>query len=144
MPAMDSITRLAAQQPIVALHLLCALAAIVIGSVLMAGVKGTGKHRALGWAWVGLMTVVAFSSLFIRSTKLPNIDGFGPIHGLTLMVAVMLPLGIGFIRRGRVSGHRKTMKGLFFGACVVAGAFTLLPGRFLGDLLWQHVLGWTA
>jgi uncharacterized membrane protein len=31
-----------------------------------------------------------------------------------------------------VVGHRKTMLGLFFGALVVAGAFTLLPGRILG------------
>jgi hypothetical protein len=25
--------------------------------------------------------------------------------------------------------------------CVLAGAFTLLPGRCLGDLLWHHALG---
>ena len=28
------------------------------------------------------------------------------------------------------------MTGLYIGACVVAGLFTLLPGRFLGSLLW--------
>ena len=26
-----------------------------------------------------------------------------------------------------------------FGSCVVAGLFTLLPGRLLGDLLWQQL-----
>jgi uncharacterized membrane protein len=30
------------------------------------------------------------------------------------------------------------MRGPFFGACVLAGLFTLLPGRFLGRLLWQQ------
>jgi uncharacterized membrane protein len=33
------------------------------------------------------------------------------------------------------------MRGLYFGACVVAGVFTLLPGRYLGGLLWKQWLG---
>ena len=28
------------------------------------------------------------------------------------------------------------MQRLYIGACVIAGLFTLLPGRFLGSLLW--------
>jgi len=48
----------------------------------------------------------------------------------------MLPLGIYFARRHNVVGHRKTMLGLFFGALVVAGAFTLLPGRILGRVVF--------
>ena len=48
----------------------------------------------------------------------------------------MLPLAIWHIRRGNVDGHRKAMKGMYIGGCVVAGLFTLLPGRFLGSLLW--------
>ena len=40
------------------------------------------------------------------------------------------------MRRGNVDGHRKAMKGMYIGGCVVAGLFTLLPGRFLGSLLW--------
>jgi uncharacterized membrane protein len=144
MPAMDSITRLVAQQPIVALHMFSALASIVVGSVLMAGVKGTHIHRVLGWTWVSMMAVVAASSFFIRSADGPNIGGFGPIHALTVLVTILLPLGIGFIRRGRVNGHRLTMSNLFYGACIVAGVFTLLPGRFLGDLVWKQTLGWIA
>ena len=27
-------------------------------------------------------------------------------------------------------------RGIYIGGCVVAGLFTLLPGRFLGSLLW--------
>jgi uncharacterized membrane protein len=37
-------------------------------------------------------------------------------------------------------GHRKTMRGLFSGACVIAGVFTLLPSRFLGQVLWHQWL----
>jgi uncharacterized membrane protein len=32
------------------------------------------------------------------------------------------------------------MQGLFWGACVIAGVFTLLPGRFLGSVLWKNVM----
>ncbi len=42
--------------------------------------------------------------------------------------------------RGNVAGHRKTMLGLYLGACVGAGAFTLLPQRYLGQLVWGHWL----
>jgi uncharacterized membrane protein len=48
----------------------------------------------------------------------------------------MLPLGIYYARRHNVSGHRKTMLGLFFGALVIAGTFTLLPGRIMGRVLF--------
>ena len=51
----------------------------------------------------------------------------------------MLPLAIYRIRMGDVNGHAKTMKGLFFGALVIAGFFTLVPGRLLGNLLWHGV-----
>jgi hypothetical protein len=30
---------------------------------------------------------------------------------------------------------------LYFGACIVAGGFTLLPGRYLGDLVLGQWLG---
>jgi len=44
-----------------------------------------------------------------------------------------------FLVKGNINGHRKTMQSLYFGACVVAGGFTLLPGRYLGDLLWGQL-----
>ena len=46
-------------------------------------------------------------------------------------------------RRGRVAAHRSAMTQLYWGACIAAGVFTLLPGRFLGRLVWPHGLGLT-
>jgi uncharacterized membrane protein len=40
---------------------------------------------------------------------------------------------------GNIAGHRQIMRSVYIGACVVAGLFTLLPGRYLGDLLWQQL-----
>ena len=47
----------------------------------------------------------------------------------------MLPLGVVHARRHRVKQHRATMIGLFVGALIVAGIFTLLPGRIMHDVV---------
>ena len=138
---LTELTRLLHLHPLVFFHLVTAFSALLLGGVVLARRKGNASHRTLGWAWAVLMAGTALASGFIRDYQLPNLAGFTPIHAFTVLVAVMLPRGIWLIRRGDVSGHRKTMRGLYVGACVLAGVFTLLPGRFLGQLLWHHGLG---
>ena len=133
---MQAFATLWQRHPLVFFHLLTALGALVLGLVLLLRRKGTPGHRLLGWTWVALMGSTALATVFIRDDNLPNLFGYTPIHLFTLTVALMLPLAIVHIRRGNVRGHRQTMTGLYVGACVVAGLFTLLPGRFLGSLLW--------
>lgn len=135
----DALLRLAQRHPLVFVHLLTALGALVVGIVVLARRKGTASHRAWGWAWVVLMGSTALASAFIRDYQMPNLAGFSPIHLFTVMVAVGLPRGIWFIRQGQVEAHRKQMKGMFMGGCVLAGVFTLVPGRFLGTLLWRSL-----
>ena len=133
--------RLLTAHPVVFFHLITAFAALLLGGLVLTRRKGNASHKALGWAWVLMMGSTAIASAFIRDYQMPNLAGFTPIHGFTLLVAINLPRGIWYIRRGNVADHRKTMRGLYIGACVLAGIFTLLPGRFLGNLLWQHTLG---
>ena len=57
------------------------------------------------------------------------------------LTLVMLVVAFGFLLRGNINGHRKTMQRLYIGACLVAGGFTLLPSRYLGQLLWGEWLG---
>jgi uncharacterized membrane protein len=45
------------------------------------------------------------------------------------------------LAQGNIAGHRKSMQGLYIGACLVAGMFTLLPSRYLGHLIWGQWLG---
>jgi uncharacterized membrane protein len=138
---MNYLALLLERHPLVFFHLVCAVGSLVLGAVQLLRRKGTGSHRVLGYTWVVLMGSTAISSAFIRDYGMPNLAGFTPIHFFTVLVAFMLPRGIWYIRRGNVTGHRKTMRGLYLGACVVAGVFTLLPSRFLGQLLWKHALG---
>lgn len=134
--------------PEIAIHVTAALGAVVIGPVALWARKGREQrprlHRAAGYAWVTLMLITAFSAMFIRSRHLPNIAGFSPIHLLIPIVLGMLVLAFWFLFKGNIRGHRKTMTYLYISACLVAGSFTLLPGRFLGELIWVDWLGLLA
>jgi uncharacterized membrane protein len=125
-------------------HLFVALGALALGPVALTARKGTPVHRAAGYTWVLLMLAAAVSSLFIHGGRLPNLAGFSPIHLLSVYTLVMLTIAMVAIFQRRISAHRRAMKGLYLGACLGAGAFALLPGRFLGDLVWHHTLGLLA
>lgn len=114
-------------------HIVAALSALAIGTVLMLGAKGRGLHKALGWSWVAAMTATAISSLFITGL---NGDFYSLIHVLSGWTLVALPMGIYAIRRRDVAKHRRTMGGMFYGGLVVAGAFTFIPGRFMFQLFF--------
>ena len=127
------------RHPVVFAHLLMALGALLLGAVVLSGRKGNTVHRSLGWTWVTLMAGVTVTGAFIRDYNLPNLFGFTPIHFFVVFVAWQLPRAVMYARRGQIEGHRKTMRGLYMGGCVGAGAFTLLPGRFLGSILWRQL-----
>lgn len=134
--------------PLIAVHLTAALAAIAIGPVALwarkAGAQRPQLHRAVGYAWVTLMLLTATSAIFIRDYRLPNIEGYTPIHLFIPVVYGMLFLSFRFLAKRDIARHRKTMQRLYLGACVAAGTFTLLPGRHLGNLVFGQWLGLTS
>jgi uncharacterized membrane protein len=111
------------------LHAFAAMAAFALGLVQLAGVKGTVQHRGLGFVWVGLMLMVAISSFWIHQIRLWG--PWSPIHLLSVYVLVALPLAVYYAHTHQVSRHRRAMQGLFMGALVIAGLFTLWPGRIM-------------
>ncbi|MFM6992933.1 MAG: DUF2306 domain-containing protein [Rhodoferax sp.] len=127
--------------PTIAVHMSAAIAAVLIGPVALwarLGKKVRPRwHRALGYAWVTCMLAAAITALFIRDFQLPNIAGFTPIHLLIPLTLGSLYKSFNFLYQGNIAGHRKAMQSLYVSACIVAGGFTLLPGRYLGNLLWQ-------
>jgi uncharacterized membrane protein len=131
--------------PLIAVHMTAALGALVTGPVALWARRQREQrprlHRAFGYAWVTLMVITAVSAIFIRDRRLPNIDGFTPIHLLVPVTLGMLAVAFYALAKGNIRVHRATMQRLYFGACVVAGGFTLLPGRFLGNLVLGQWLG---
>ena len=144
--------------PVITLHLSAALGAVATGPVALWARLGARQrprlHRAFGTAWVTLMLVTAVSALFIRDRSLPNIAGYTPIHLLVPVTLASLALAFRFLARGNIAAHARTLRNLYFYACLVAGAFTLLPQRFLGRLVWgklaplapvvQHTPAWVG
>jgi uncharacterized membrane protein len=115
--------------PAIPLHAFAAMGAFVLGVVQLAAPKGTLPHRALGWIWVSLMALVAISSFWIHQIRL--LGPWSPIHLLSIFVLLMLPLAVWRAHQHRVADHRLIMTLTFSGALVIAGLFTLLPGRIM-------------
>lgn len=130
----------------IAVHMSAAIGALLIGPIVLWARRGQRirpwLHRALGYAWTTLMLVAAISALFIRDFNLPNVGGYTPIHLLIPVTLVSLFMAFRALARRELETHRKTMQSLYIGACLVAGAFTLLPSRYLGQVIWHDWLGW--
>ena len=120
--------------PAVPLHAFAAMAAFVLGLVQFAAPKGTLPHRTVGWIWVALMLVVAVSSFWIHTIRLAG--PFSPIHLLSILTLVVLPIAVWRAHTHRVADHRRMMIMLFAGALLIAGVFTLLPGRIMHHVIF--------
>ena len=120
--------------PAIPLHAFAAMGAFVLGLVQFAAPKGTLPHRTLGWIWVGLMAFVAISSFWINQIRL--IGPWSPIHLLSIFTLTMLPFGVWMAHRHRVIDHRRIMILMFTGALVIAGLFTLMPGRIMHSVIF--------
>jgi uncharacterized membrane protein len=115
------------------IHLAGALSALLLGALLMFRRKGRLFHRTAGWIWVGLVSLVAGSSLFITSL---NHGRFSLLHLFTAWTLIILPLAVVWARRHEVARHRRTMMGLFYGGFAVNLLIAFIPGRTLWMLLF--------
>jgi uncharacterized membrane protein len=120
--------------PGIPLHAFAAMGAFALGVVQLAAPKGTLPHRTIGWIWVSLMALVAISSFWIHQIRL--VGPWSPIHLLSIFTLLMLPLGVWKAHRHEVRDHRRIMIFIFSGALVVAGLFTLVPGRIMHTVLF--------
>jgi uncharacterized membrane protein len=115
--------------PAIQVHAFAAMAAFTLGLVQLAAPKGTLPHRTLGWIWVTLMLIVSITAFFIHQIRLWG--PWSPIHLLAIFTLIMLPVAVYAAHGHKVERHRRTMIGLFVGALVIAGLFTLVPGRIM-------------
>lgn len=110
-------------------HAFAALAALAVGGAQLALPKGTTRHCVMGYLWAALMLVIAVSSFWIQQIQL--IGPFSPIHVLSILVVVTVPLAVWHAHTHKVAAHRGVMIKLYLFALVGAGIFTLLPGRIM-------------
>ena len=129
-----SLTPLLNAAPAIPLHAFAAMTAFALGVIQFAAPKGTLPHRTIGWIWVALMMVVSLCSFWIHQIRL--VGPWSPIHLLSIFTLVVLPLGVWRAHRHRVADHRRIMILIFSGALVVAGLFTLVPGRIMHTVVF--------
>jgi uncharacterized membrane protein len=119
--------------PLVQGHIIAAVVSALVGAAQFVGRKGSSVHKTLGWVWIGLIAITAGTSIFMRNL---NDGGFSMTHGFTALAALGVPAAVIAIRRGDVLLHRNFMIAVYVGGLLIAGAFTLTPGRLLHDVLF--------
>lgn len=117
-------------------HLSTVLLALPLGISQLVLPKGTFRHRTVGYIWVTLMVVTAIISFAIHGL---NPKGLSPIHLFSVLTLVSAPLIVLYARRGQVERHRGAVLGLMLGGLVIAGVFTFIPGRALGQLVFRLI-----
>ncbi len=115
------------------LHFGSLLVALVLTPVLLLRRRGNRLHRQLGWIWAIAMMVTALASLRVR---ILNHGHFSPIHLLSVLVIVSVPLLVWRARTHRVEAHRRSIRGIVTGGIIVAGFLTFPFGRLLGHWLF--------
>ena len=112
-------------------HLFLALAALVIGTMNLLSKKGTNKHKLIGWFWIAFMSYVSIFSFWIKEI---NEGQYSWIHLLSIWTLFSLIISIIAIKFGYIKTHKNFMIGTYIGL-LIAGIFTLLPGRFIANYL---------
>ena len=126
--------------PLVWLHLGSILLATLLTPVMLLRRKGDGRHRKLGYVWVGTMLLTAVTSLFI-STRVPHGWGvftgdFSFIHILSVFVLWQVPRLVMAARAHDRVRHERGVRGIVIGGLLIAGFFTFPLGRMLGNWLF--------
>jgi uncharacterized membrane protein len=116
------------------IHAFAAIAAVLLGLAQFARRKGTFLHRTIGWIWAALMLTIAVTSFWISEIKLWG--PWSPIHLLSIFVLFNVPFAVWLAREHKVRAHRGWMIGIFAGALVIAGIFTLVPGRIMHAVIF--------
>ena len=108
--------------------------------------KGTNQHRRIGRVWVSCLLIVSVTALFITSPMTDTV--FNPrfyswIHLLipfTVGNLIYLIWNIRQFKKTRLEKHKnahiRSMIGVYVGALLVAGAFTLMPGRMFHEIIF--------
>ena len=123
--------------PFVYAHLATVLPAFVIGTYMMVARKGSKKHRLLGKIYMLLMLATAIFALFINAEVGPKFLGhFGFIHLFSVLVLYSVPSAYFAAKRHDRRTHTSNMIGLYFGGLLIAGGFTLMPGRLIHTWLF--------
>ena len=122
--------------PVIQLHVVAAMLAIMLGPMALARRSRDRWHKRAGYAWVLAMAVLAATGLLIHGIRM--LGPFSPIHLLSLLTLWQLWLGMREARAGKIAAHRNRMQAIYALALMLTGAFTLVPGRLMSRILFPE------
>jgi len=119
------------------MHLGTIAPAFLMATFMMVTKKGTEVHKLIGRIYMVLMLFTAMVTLLMSAQVGPRLfNHFGFIHLLSVLVLYCVPSAYLAIKNCNVKRHKWSMIGLYIGGLIVAGGFTLMPGRMLGNVLF--------
>ena len=125
---------------VIIIHAFFALLAVPLGLFVFLTQKGTGQHKFLGKIWITSLGIVSVTAVFIQEIT-PGEYSF--IHLLIPVTLITLVVSIWSIRRYKQTKmqkykklHMTTMINVYIGALVIAGLFTLAPGRIFHQFIF--------
>lgn len=118
----------------VLLHLATITTALALTPVMLLRRRGDRTHRRLGTVWVLAMFATAALSFGIRTNQW---GGFSPIHILSVWTVIQVPIIWWTARNHKIDRHRSAVRGMVFGALLIAGFFTFPFDRMLGRWLFS-------
>lgn len=131
---------------VIYIHAFFAIMAVPVGLYIFFKKKGTNQHKFIGRVWVSFLLIVSFTALFITSSMTDvvfNPRGYSWIHLLIPFTVGNLIYSIWNIRQFKKTklekhkiAHVRSMMGVYCGALLVAGSFTLMPGRMFHAILF--------
>ena len=79
-----------------------------------------------------------FSVFIVRGSCWPPtwLGHFGYIHLLSVLTIATVPYSLWQLKRGRLISHKRSMQFLYWTGLLIAGGFTLFPGRYLYGLVF--------
>lgn len=111
-------------------HVAAAVVALCSGVFVVAARKGTPTHAVVGRIFAVAMMLTAGISFAVTGLWPGH---YSPIHILSVVTLLTIPLAIWRRRAGDIRGHAWAMGANFVGL-ISAGVFTLAPNRILGQV----------
>lgn len=119
------------------LHLVTVVPCFLIGTLLLIIKKGTPIHKGFGRVYMVLMFFTACVTLFMPADVGPQfLNHFGWIHSFSFLTIWTVLTAYLAIKKGNVNAHKRKMILLYFGAIIIAGGFTFVPGRYLHEVFF--------
>ena len=122
-------------------HAALALLAVPLGLYIFINKKGTKQHRILGRTWAIILVIISLTAVFIQAI---NPGQYSLIHLLipwTLGSLIYSVWNIKQFKKTKIEkykyAHMYSMIGVYVGALLLAGAFTLMPGRLFHALIFS-------